>query len=316
MMLLRRVAYLLIAASIGLALPASLGVPPPWFLLIGLFGGRLYLLTMDPYLQADRPALITSVGVWAGIHLAIGLLDARIQTLVGLPLLTLPLVYWLMTRFANLPEVWLTSSFRVTTVLMGLFSFGLLMGNSFTLLAPLCMFIIAAHLYHAFANQNGSRTLAAHWVALALILWIGVGLFGETPLVTDMRFSNGTGTQTNWLCYATLSVILGMGSQITADLRGENRRITGLSAFWLVAFGVILVGVSSLELHQVRRFLTSADENWMYNPVIIDVWDSFLMENLIWVFAIPFGLIIYLVQFVIRRPPGLLSSDSEPRRLR
>ena len=48
MLLLRRIAYLLIAASIGVAIPFSFTGLPDWLLLIGLFGARLYLLASQP----------------------------------------------------------------------------------------------------------------------------------------------------------------------------------------------------------------------------------------------------------------------------
>lgn len=277
MLTVRRAAYLLIAACIALAIPASFGVLPAWLLLIGLLGGRLYMLTADPFdplVQAERRAFAVSVGAWTLLHALVALTAPRFQVNIALPLLSLPLMYWLMTRFSRIDAVWARLSMRVTTLLIALAGIGWYSGATWLALyvSPVCVLITAAHAYRAFSDQNGSRTLAAHWLALMLLLWIGASLIGGADAAL----------RGYWLTFAALALVLGMGSQITADWRGENRRITGLSAYWLVAFGVIF------------SRLTPDPALWGLLP--------------------PLGVLVYAAQFVIRRPPGLLSSGSEPPR--
>jgi hypothetical protein len=303
MMLLRRIAYLLIAASIGLALPFWL---TPWWALIGLFGGRLYLLSLDPTLVQDRRKRFGSILLWATLHIIVGVTDQRLQVFVAFPLLSLQLIYWLMTRFSSVEEVWTNSSRRVTTGLMMLAGVGMMMLDQLPFLAYLiaaCILITVAHIYHAFAHQNGSRTLAAHWVALTLLQWIGVYL--GSAMLPLLNIS-----PTAWLFdtppieagyFAVLAVLFGMGNQITADMRGENRRITGLSAYWLVTFGSIMLEMLQSCVAVVRLHILGislVDERFMDWSWV----EPFTRLGMFWVLAVLLGWIIYLVQFIIRRP--------------
>ncbi len=305
MITLRRIAYLLIAASIGFALLSGLRV---WFeipLLLGLFGARLYLLTLDPVLSGNRRLMAASIGIWALLHYVVGVSAAAVRDFVGLPLLSLPLIYWLMTRFSTVTETWITLSFRVTTVLLALAGFGALMVNevpAFSTIIPICLFIIAAHFYHTFTSPNGNRTLAAHWVVLTLLLWLGA--FIGTALVPQLGLTNpthafGTVRLHSVNEFAALTVILGLGNQITADFRSENRRITGLSAYWLVAFGITVSTLITLLASAVHSYVV----NRGLNPNVMPE-DFYLISKqaYIWQWAIWLGLIIYLVQFWIRRP--------------
>ncbi len=314
--MVRRLAYFLIAFCIVLAIPFSIVELPDWLLLIGLFGGRLYILSIDPLLQNDRRMFWASVILWGVVHVIVSVVDAPARAFIGLPLLSLPLIYWLMSRFSNITEQWMNLSFRVTTILMGIAGWFLThLGESElgAFAIPICILIVASHTYRAFSDRNDNRTLTAHWVALAILLWIGAGLLAAMVLFMSagywVRDTLILTVLKEWMRYATLAVILAMGNQITADIRGENRRVTGLSAYWLFAFGVIIgrlvmVYAGILQLSPLHQFEPS--------PAAINEWFRLIWLAGFWNIAILLGLIIYAVQIFIRRPPGLLSLNSEP----
>lgn len=310
MLLLRRIAYLLIAASIGVAIPFSFTGLPDWLLLIGLFGARLYLLASQPNLQGRSGALLFLVAGWAGVHLLPYFMNApHIVSFAALPLLSLLLMYEFMPRFSVVPEVWMKTSLRVTVGLLvfAAWMISMVITAPFAaVIAPVCLLIIAAHLYHAFSNGNGSRTLIVPWLALAVIMWIGVGVFSGVFIIDALLLAAEERSapffyplMANWMHLAALAVILGVGNQMVADLRGENRRITGLSAYWLVTFGMLVGGLVQLGAGLVQAYLIDAGIDAEQAAVLVS--PVITLANG-WRLAIPLGLIIYLVQFFIRRP--------------
>lgn len=310
MITLRRIAYLLIATSVGLAIPFSFTGLPDWLPLIGLFGGRLYVLATQPNLQGRSGALLFLVAGWAGVHLlSIAMNVPHIVSFAGLPLFSLLLMYEFMPRFSVVPDVWMKSSLRVTVGLLVITAWMISMvitAPFAAVIAPVCLLIIAAHLYHALSNGNGSRTLIVPWLTLAVIVWIGVGVFSGVFIIDALLLAAEERSApffypllANWMRWAALAVILGVGNQVVADLRGENRRITGWSAYWLVTFGVIVGGLVQLGAGLVQAYLIYAGIEAGQAAVLVS---PLITLARLWQFAIPLGLIIYLVQLFIRRP--------------
>ena len=268
-------------------------------------------------LPLRRLSIISVVWLIGMAGALIGMFDADLRVLIAFPVTTLALLYWLMTRFASVQRIWLTLSLQVTVGLVAVAGGCLYLAGESALGAlaiPLCLLIVAAHSYHAFSNQNGSRTLAAHWAALTVLLWIGVGLLGGIatfpeiyPTVRDTLIPD---VIRDWLRAATLAIILGMGNQVTADMRGENRRITGLSAYWLIAFGVIVGGILRLCAGTAQAYLVS-----LYGLEPLAVHDNQLAPLLIiagtFDLAALLGMAIYAVQFWVRRPR--ISDSGEPK---
>src|SRR5262249_53395438 len=118
------------------------------------------------------------------------------------------------------------------------------LGNIAVFLVPILYLIFAAHSYHALSDRNPTHTLAAHWYALSLVLFLlGIGLIGALQAAPEVH-SYTTGTrlsdlQSTLTLLAVVSMSLGFINQATAELRGQNRRVTGLMPFWLVAFGIV-----------------------------------------------------------------------------
>jgi len=311
MMNLQRLAYLLIAACILLAIPFAFVRPlPDWLPLIGLFGARLYRLSDEPNLNGKTDRLLFLISGWAVVHLLALLTELPYgPPFAGLPLLSLLLMYEFMPRFSVVTEAWMKISLRVTVGLLVITAWMIAMvitAPFAAVIAPVCLLIIAAHHYHAFSNGNGSRTLIVHWLILTVILWIGVGVFSGVFIIDALLLAAEERSapffyplMADWMRYAALAVVLGVGNQLVARLRGENRRITGLSAYWLVTFGVIVGGLVALGAGVVQAYLIYAGIEAGQAAVLVSPVTTLANG---WHLGIPLGLMIYLVQFVIRRP--------------
>ncbi|MCA0454165.1 MAG: hypothetical protein LCI00_09350 [Chloroflexi bacterium] len=221
-----------------------------WALGLGLslVGILIGLLPVGDYTQ-DRVLRSVSVGL---------------QLYTGFPLMALALGYWLMHRFSDLTFAWLDHDIYIAeglALLAGVaLTFGSLqntvewtrttgLGSIAVVIAPLLYLLIVVRCYTALTRRNGSRTLSAHWFTLSLVLFfLAFGLLGAVKFAPAIQpYAIGTRLTDLHITLAQLAaVVMGLGlvNQATAELRGQNWRITGLTPFWLVSAGALGGGLA------------------------------------------------------------------------
>ncbi len=200
-----------------------------------------------------------------------------VQVHVGWTLAAIALGYFLIRRFSTVSALWAALSLRTVAVLLALagvlLSLATLIplgldpgtfGAIGALLVLLIYLIAASHHYRPLANRNETDTLAAPWLALGILLLLsGAGMIGAIQIAPAIRrVTAGT-----WLSalpeqatlWAIMAIILGAINQIAAELRADQRRITGMISFWLVTFSVIgsvllLAGIGLVQVY-VERLL-------------------------------------------------------------
>ena len=217
-------------------------------------------------------------GIWI-----VGLVAYFLARTIRLPaasLLTLTpaaasLGFWLMVRYSTITRLWVDLAVKVVTGWLVCAGFILVIDTStwvdfpaylaagFVLLAYV---VFAAHIHKALINPNGTQTLAAYWHAAAVIFWlIGGGVFGAALTVPNVaNFVHGTRLTEFPVIISEFAVIalgLGLVNQIMADLRDENRRVTGLLPYWCLVGGWLLslLAEFSYELILLHDPLLSPD---------------------------------------------------------
>jgi nitric oxide reductase subunit B len=224
----------------------------------------------------------------------------------------------LMRRFSNVTEEWadtgvysvagmvtLAGALVSLTPLVALGETTPVLGNIAAFAVPVLYAIFAAHAYRALADRSHSRTLSAHWFALALALFLlGMGLLGALQAAPSVGVwtlgTRLTDLQITLTALAPAAMSLGAANQAAAELRGQNRRVTGLTPFWLVSFGLI-GGALALGAAGVAQALTERRLGLGY----LDV--QALVEPLyaLWVVGlllVALGAAIYALTFWLRRP--------------
>lgn len=252
-------------AAIGLvwrAAPARSGVVLVWLigLIIHVVGLILALLPFDHPLT-----------VWTARSLAL-----NVQT-GGLMLAALAVIYWLLHRISDVTPGWaqsslyttagllvITAAARIVSDLVGLLPTGSL--DTFSALlsgaAVIAWLIVLAHAYHALSRRNPTQTLAGHWIILAYLAWFINALISAAASVPALR-PNLAGTRAAdaadaLIALGLIAIVLAGINQITAELRGENRRITGLIPVWLVSAGAIGGGLLLAIAGIVQAYLERA----------------------------------------------------------
>lgn len=240
---------------------------------------------------------------------------------VALTLAAVALGFWLMHRFSNITPGWTDSGLYTVSGLLALAGvmvtaaplyvldsggFASALGKIGTGFVPLAYMLFAAHSYRALSDRNLNRTLSAHWYALALLLLLlGNGVLGTIQTISGIaQWTQGTrltDLQVTLVSTAIVSVILGMINQSGAELRGQNRRITGLLPFWLVAFGVLsgalaLAGAGIVQAYLERVLGVGYLETQIY---LIPLYLFWIMG----IFVSALGIAIYALGFWVRRPP-------------
>jgi nitric oxide reductase subunit B len=185
-------------------------------------------------------------------------------------------------------------------------------GSVGVVVVPLAMMIFAAHSYRGLSDRNATHTLAAHWYALSLILFLlGIGVLGAIVSAPDVnRWTQGTrltDLQHTLTSLAIIAMLFGVINQSVAEMRGVNRRITGLLPYWLVTFGVLggglaLAGAGVVQVY-LERVLSVGylDTQSHIEPLYTGWFAGYVIVGI--------GVVIYAIGFYVRRPKSTEQTD-------
>jgi nitric oxide reductase subunit B len=253
--------------------------------------------------------------------------DSAIHSLVegltlnlGFALSTVALGFWLLHRFSNVTLAWSEPGLYIVAGVMSLagvlvsaaplyaldnVDFSRTVGSVGVVVVPLAMMIFAAHSYRGLSDRNATHTLAAHWYALSLILFLlGIGVLGAIVSAPDVnRWTQGTrltDLQSTLTSLAIIAMLFGVINQGVAEMRGVNRRITGLLPYWLVTFGVLggglaLAGAGVVQVY-LERVLSVGylDTQSHIEPLYAGWFAGYVIIGI--------GVVIYAIGFFARRP--------------
>lgn len=216
-------------------------------------------------------------------------------------LAALALGFWLMHRFSNITYDWMNRGLLVVASLL-LVGELLLALRVVVMIVPVLYVFLGGHSYRALSDRNSSRTLAAHWYALGLLAWlIGGGILGPLlawvyPWVVDTYLTEARLMLVNW---GGMAVLLGLVNQASAELRQQNRRVTGLMPFWFVSFGSLgactgLAAAGLVQVYLARRLGFDAVTVQQEIAPLLLGWRF----GLVLVFT---GLLLYALGFWLRR---------------
>jgi len=296
------IVIVLVLANVGLSRTWTPSVTV-WAAGMGL-SAACTLVGMLPVNDIAQERILTALAVYGSFN-------------VAYPLTAVALGFWLMRRFSNVPQLWADMGVYNVSTLMALAG-GLLTaamvippgvhswpGNVALFAVPFAYLVFAAHSYRALADRNPTFTLAAHWLALAVILFLlGMGVVAVLNAVPALRqWTIGTrlsDLQTTLQAWAIMAVILGVVNQATAELRGQNRRVTGYTPFWLVTFGVIggglALGIAGAAQTYMERVLSVG---YLDSQALLVPLYAFWVLGLV---SIALGMIVYGLALWLRRP--------------
>jgi nitric oxide reductase subunit B len=295
-------------------------------------GLLLVLLTVIPAIKAPMVQLWIVGLLLVLVSILLGALPANdyvqdrglralalgLQMNIAYPLMALTLGYWLMHRFSDLTPAWLEQDIYIAAGLVLLAGICLTfarvqtaagwvttVGNFAAVLAPLFYLLVIARCYPALTQRNGTHTLAAHWFTLSILLFfLAFGLVAAAQLAPAIRpYTLGTrltDLQSTLTLLAPVMMSLGVINQATAELRGQNWRITGLTPFWLVSVGILGGGLALAIAGVVQVYLERLlsvgylDTQALIVPLYIG-WVMGLIVLLL-------GIILYALGFWSHRP--------------
>lgn len=295
-------------------------------LFLGLLAGGIYIaLNSDPRPPTDNLLKIVwfhcrrdgFLRIWSiGLLLVIGTsllawqssLAWWLRLHVGYVLTELPIAFWLMLRVSNVQRPWVIRGLRSMSIMLTIAGVVLVLAQvtSLSLLliwVPMAYGIFAAHSYRALSDRNPTQTLAAHWLAIGVLLFIlmsvlgGVlGLASVQPYLVDTFW---LGLQSDLAYYALVAWVLALLNQGTAELRQHNRRVTGFVPLWTISAGIfgggfVLALMSIVQSYGLHVFDVPAET----------IEQSLLPLAFLWVgskLLIAIGLGIYGIQFQRRR---------------
>lgn len=245
-------------------------------------------------------------------------LSVGLTQYTGLPMMALALGYWLMHRFSNLTPAWLERDIYITAALVmlagvlvslpglsGMPDWASPLGGVMAVALPVVYLMIAARCYPALTRRNATHTLAAHWFVLGLVLYVlGIGLVGGVQMIPAVRmYTLGTrlsDLQSTLTLLAACAVGLGVVNQGTAELRGHNRRVTGLAPFWLVAGGILgsglALGLAGVVQVYLERMLSVGYLDTQH--LLIPLYGGWVLG----LGATALGALFYAVVYRMRRP--------------
>lgn len=205
-------------------------------------------------------------------------LSVNLQLNVGFVLMSVALIFWQIRRFSQVSQEWADKSLYNVGGLLALAGgfvslsplYALGINNDLGVLAlvivPVLLAIFGAHIYRALSSHHASYTLSGHWVALSVLLCLlSLGGLGAITAIPSVAFytqgTRLTDLQSTLIALSIVSALFGMTNQAIAEMRGENRRVTGLLPFWLVSFGIIggglalcLAGVVQVYMERLLTF--------------------------------------------------------------
>ncbi|MEZ4669200.1 MAG: hypothetical protein R3E39_14935 [Anaerolineae bacterium] len=287
-------------------LPAALRVPTLQIWCVGLVASIVAIL-----IGLITPGDFGQERVLRG--LAVG-----INIYLAYPLMAIALGYWLMHRFSNLTPAWLDRDIYVAGGLVLLAGGLVILSTLFPVpewiggigglalgLAPILYAMIAARCYPALTRRNPTHTLGAHWFTFSLLLYLlTFGLLAALGAASAVReYTLGTrlsDLQTTMVLLAAVMMGLGVINQASAEIRGQNWRITGLTPFWLVVLGVLVgglaLGAAGVVQVYLERILSIGylDTQTLLVPLYTG-WTMGLLVLLL-------GFIVYALGFWARRP--------------
>ena len=239
------------------------------------------------------------------------------QLHVAFALPALCCVYWLFSRFSRMDAKWSRDSLRTCATLQIISGGTIALGQVgipqplAAIAAPLVLLaqiIIASHWHKALCNRDANATLSPHWLALATLLLVVNGIIGalsvQPGIQAAMRGADMARAQ-DWLAgMALLCVALAVVNQSASELRGDNRRVTGYMAFWLVGFGGILAAVCQMGLGILQHYLGANATSEILMPM------TALWTGCLGIFAA--GMAIYALGFLARLPRIHIHNPDEP----
>jgi len=283
---------------------------------------HLGLITSAVYIFADTPTTLINTqqnhSKWRGLRISLiagltmSILFPAWRLQLGYPLAAVAPAFWLMRRFSHVRPEWAALGLRSVSGLLAvagllaiLAPLHPLIGLAAAAFIPLAYMIFAAHTHRAFSDPNANRTLAAYWLALAILLFLlANGVMGALHTFEAVRrWTDGTRIEDlqTWLSlWAMMALILGVINQAGAELRGENRWITGLLPYWCIAFGTFgaslaLFSVGLVEIYLTRVLTIGAMETAAYSKPLVLFW----LFGLFWQ---ALGILFYALGFWARRP--------------
>lgn len=287
-------------------LPAALRVPTLQMWCVGVVTSIIAILIgFIPAGDFGQERVLRGLAVGLNLYLAY-------------PLMAVALGYWLMHRFSDLMPGWLDNDIYIAGGLVLLAGILLILSNLFPApewisgigglavgLVPILYAMIAARCYPALTRRNPTHTLAAHWFAFSLLLYLlTFGLLAALQASPTLRaYTLGTrlsDLQTTLTLLAAVMMGLGVINQATAEIRGHNWRVTGLTPFWLVLIGVLggglALGAAGVVQVYLERLLSVGylDTQTLLIPLYTG-WTLALLVLLL-------GFMIYALGFWARRP--------------
>lgn len=244
----------LFVITLALVIAAAVRGIPHW--------GALPMVWMIGVILLAADVLLGMIPFSAALDRVYAVIAAGMRDYGGIGLGMIALLFWQMHRFSDLSPGWVNlgaysvGGFWLIAALLLTVQPLYTLADSVTaqvgtlgvFLLPVAAVILASHTYLALTHRNNMRTLSAHWVSLALVLlFIGVGVLGAVSALPDVHIviagTRLTDLQRTLILFAFAAVLLGTVNQVGAELRHENRHITGLAPFWLVSLGLIVISV-------------------------------------------------------------------------
>lgn len=292
-------------AVIGAVLPVdwrSYGLFPVVDVLFAI--GWVALLALSvPRRDLRLALLLLAVGLCAA--------GASVRLHLGVPLASAALGFWLMHRFSNVTPGWAALGIRsvggllTLSGLLGLLApIDALAGYLSAGAIPFAAMIYAAHSHRALSDPNPNRTLAAYWFAFGLVLFLLANgtltaLFSVPVLWAAVRDTAFDAAQAWLSAWALIALLLALLNQVSAEQRGENRRVTGLLPYWCVLFGTLGAGLAWCALGLAESLLRQAGlgtaDIHAYSVALVWLKCFGLLVQLA-------GLMLYAVGFWARRP--------------
>lgn len=273
--------------------------------------------TPSPYLRVWEIGMMLIIGSLFAKVVVVGQLATILtlfQTHVAYAICGVSITFWLMTRWSHVRAEWARDGVMIVATLIGvaglLISFAPIgypawLGGIVAGIVPIPYMILAGHSYRALKDRNHNQSLSPHWIGIAVLFWLAGGGFlgmistqaGIQRWMTDTALVSAQLGLMNW---GILTIILSLVNNTAAELRGENRRVTGYMPLWMIAFGSGFAFIVQACLGVLQIYLgglMSLDSNTV---------DGLLIPlHMIWILcliAVVIGITIYALGFWVRRP--------------